>query len=120
MKCLVTGGSGFFGELLCKMLIDKGFEVKNLDLNQNLDEDGAIEFIQGDIRDFNCVFDACKGVDLVFHNVAQVPLAKDKDLFDSVNRLGTENILEASLRAGVKKLVYTSSSAVFGVPKSIP
>jgi nucleoside-diphosphate-sugar epimerase len=59
-------------------------------------------------------------VELVFHNVAQVPLAKDKKAFWSVNRDGTLKLLEAARDSGVRKLVYTSSSAVFGVPKQNP
>ncbi len=120
MKCLVTGGSGFFGELLCQKLLSQGHEVSNLDLNKNSSEDKKITFIQADIRDYSKVLEATMNVDVVFHNVAQVPLAKDKELFDTVNRVGTENILKASLENGVKKLVYTSSSAVFGVPKKNP
>ena len=120
MKCLVTGGSGFFGELLCKELLEKGFEVTNFDLNQNTDEDSRVKYIKGDIRNFDIVRNACENMEYVFHNVAQVPLAKDKDLFETVNKHGTENILKAALEAGVKKLVYTSSSAVFGVPKENP
>lgn len=120
MNVLVTGGSGYFGELLCNQLLIKGYNVKNLDLNLNPDADSRIEFIQADIRDYNKVLEACNGVDYVFHNVAQVPLAKDKELFHTVNRNGTENILKAALVCSVKKLVYTSTSAVFGVPKMNP
>ena len=61
-----------------------------------------------------------QNIDIVFHNIAQVPLAKDKDLFDSVNNLGTENILKACSKSGVKKIVYTSSSAVYGIPPKNP
>jgi nucleoside-diphosphate-sugar epimerase len=59
-------------------------------------------------------------VAVVYHNVAQVPLAKDRQLFWSVNRDGTRILLEASAAAGVQKLVYTSSSAVFGAPEKNP
>jgi nucleoside-diphosphate-sugar epimerase len=59
-------------------------------------------------------------VEVIHHNVAQVPLAKDRRLFESVNVGGTENVLTAALAAGVRKVVYTSSSAVFGVPASNP
>ncbi len=117
---LVTGGSGYFGELLGKMLLDRGQRVRVLDLNPPAYAHPNLEFVQGDIRDAARVAQACAGVDLTFHNVAQVPLAKDKELFWSVNRDGTQILVDASLRAGVKKFVYTSSSAVFGVPKSNP
>ena len=63
---------------------------------------------------------AVEGVDVVYHNVAQVPLARDEDLLRSVNVTGTEILLGACSAAGVAKVVHTSSSAVFGVPESNP
>ena len=57
---------------------------------------------------------------MLFHNVAQVPLAKDRDLFWDVNVEGTRNICKAAIETGLKKIVYTSSSAVFGVPEKNP
>ena len=56
----------------------------------------------------------------MFHNVAQVPLAKDRALFDAVNVGGTANVLVAARDAGVAKVVHTSSSAVFGIPEHNP
>jgi len=63
---------------------------------------------------------ACREIHVVFHNVAQVPLAKDSRSFWSVNRDWTRVLLDACLTEGVKKLVYTSSSAIYGVPKANP
>jgi nucleoside-diphosphate-sugar epimerase len=80
----------------------------------------AVEYIEGDVRDAHAVRAACDGIDVVFHNVAQVPLAKDRDLFDAVNVTGTANVLVAARDAGVAKIVHTSSSAVFGIPESNP
>jgi nucleoside-diphosphate-sugar epimerase len=76
--------------------------------------------IIADVRDRDAVQEACRGVDVVLHNVAQVPLAKDRDLFESVNVLGTANVLLAARDAGVAKVVHTSSSAIFGVPETNP
>jgi nucleoside-diphosphate-sugar epimerase len=59
-------------------------------------------------------------VDVVHHNVAQVPLAKDRGLFHTVNVDGTRNLLEAALAEGVGKVIYVSSSAVYGVPRRNP
>lgn len=117
---LVTGGSGYFGENLVTRLVRSGDTVRIFDLNAPEKAEPGVTFVQGDIRDAAAVRAACAGVDAVFHNVAQVPLAKDKSLFWSVNRDGTRNIVEACLSAKVRKLVYTSSSAVFGVPRSNP
>ena len=116
---LVTGGAGYFGEAVVRNLLHKGEKVRVFDLSI-LDGYSDVENRQGDIRNYDDIRDACEGVSVIHHNVAQVPLAKDRSLFDSVNRLGTQNILRAALDAGVKKVVYTSSSAVFGIPKENP
>jgi nucleoside-diphosphate-sugar epimerase len=120
MKALVTGGAGYFGDLLCRMLHEKGWSVRIFDIQRPEETSPGAEVFQGDIRDAGAIKAACEGVDVIFHNVAQVPLAKDKDLFWSVNRDGTRNMLEAGQSAKVRKIVYTSSSAVFGIPKSNP
>ena len=117
---LVTGGSGYFGSLLVHRLVAAGHTVRVLDLNDVDDRPADIEVIQGDIRDAAVVAGAVKGVDIVFNNVAQVPLAKDEELLRTVNVDGTTLLLAESLKAGVGKVVHTSSSAVFGVPRSNP
>ena len=76
--------------------------------------------MRGDVRDMHVVRGAVEGIDVVMNNVAQVPLARDLDLLRTVNVDGTVNLLTASAAAGVGKVVHTSSSAVFGVPKSNP
>src|ERR1035441_10691301 len=96
------------------------YRIRLLDLHPPDDASSGDEVIQGDICDRVAVARACEGVDVVFHNVAQVPLAKDKGLFWSVNCEGTRNTLEASAAQNVKKVVYTSSSAIYGIPKFNP
>jgi nucleoside-diphosphate-sugar epimerase len=76
--------------------------------------------VQGDVRDRSVVREAVDGIDVVLNNVAQVPLARDEDLLRTVNVDGTVNLLDASAEAGVRKVIHTSSSAVFGVPKVNP
>ena len=117
---LVTGGSGYFGCLLRDRLRARGETVRVLDLLDAEDRPPEVEFVRADIRDAAAVRAACVDVDVVYHNVAQVPLAKDRRLFDSVNVGGTEVLLEAARAAGVRKVVHTSSSAVFGVPARNP
>lgn len=117
---LVTGGAGYFGSLLVRRLVEAGERVRIFDLNEPDDSPRGVESRVGDIRDLDACREACRGVDAVYHCVAQVPLAKDKQLFWSVNRDGTRNILRAAKDAGVAKTVYLSSSAVFGVPKTAP
>ena len=119
-RVLVTGGSGYFGSTLRRHLRERGAEVRNFDLVP-CDDLGANEsFMRGDIRDADAVRHACAAIEIVHHNVAQVPLARDRRLFESVNVTGTERLLAAAHAAGVRKVVYTSSSAVFGVPERNP
>ena len=117
---LVTGGSGYFGSLLVHRLVAAGHTVRVLDINDVDDRPPSVEMVQGDIRDASIVARAVAGVDVVFNNVAQVPLAKDEELLRTVNVDGTVLLLAECMRAGVRKVVHTSSSAVFGVPRSNP
>jgi nucleoside-diphosphate-sugar epimerase len=119
---LVTGGSGYFGSLLAGQLVARGHTVRVFDVNP-IDATMTrlgIEFVQGDIRDLDAITGASVDAEVVYHNVAQVPLARDRELFDSVNRNGTLSMLEAARRNGVGKVVYTSSSAIYGVPTANP
>ena len=118
---LVTGGSGYFGSILVDRALDRGDRVRVLDLNPpDLRPGSGLEAVSGDVRDLDVVRAACDGVDVVLHNVAQVPLAKDRELFWSVNVVGTANVLLAARDAKVAKVVSTSSSAVYGIPVHNP
>ncbi|MDB6019515.1 MAG: UDP-glucose 4-epimerase [Pedosphaera sp.] len=119
-KILITGGSGYFGSLLRDRLKARGNSVRIFDLADAQDRTTDVEFMAGDIRDPAQVGKACAAADVVYHCVAQVPLAKDKHLFESVNVQGTANLMQASLAARVRKVIYISSSAVFGAPKINP
>ena len=119
-RALVTGGSGYFGALLVEHLLTAGYQVRVLDLVDAADRPADVELVRGDIRDPGAVARAVDGVDVVFHNVAQVPLARDRELFESVNVGGTAVLLRSCERADVAKVVHTSSSAVFGVPDANP
>jgi len=120
ITALITGGSGYFGSLLTKKLLLDNYNCIVYDLIDSTDRPNNVDFIKGDIRDLNSITSSLKGIDVVFHNVAQVPLAKNINLFKTVNVDGTRNILEASKINNVKKVVYTSSSAIFGVPDKLP
>jgi nucleoside-diphosphate-sugar epimerase len=117
---LVTGGSGYFGSLLVDRLVQRGHRVRIFDLHDVADRADGVEYVPGDIRDADAVARAVRDCDTVFNNVAQVPLAKDRRLLRSVNVEGTRILLDQCARAGVGKVVHTSSSAVFGVPESNP
>ncbi len=117
---LITGGSGYFGCSLRDQLLARGWTVTVFDLEDAHDRPERVGFVRGDIRDPEAVRSACRGVSVIFHNVAQVPLAKDRELFWSVNFDGTKNLLDAARAEGVRKVVHTSTSAVFGAPEVNP
>jgi nucleoside-diphosphate-sugar epimerase len=120
IKFLVTGGAGYFGDLLTRKLLERGSFVRILDINPPADSYPGTEVVQADIRDAHAVLSACEGIHIVFHNAAQLAMAKNKALLWSVNQGGTKNVLESCARHGVKKVIYTSSSAVYGIPYSNP
>ncbi|HEY3141232.1 MAG TPA: NAD-dependent epimerase/dehydratase family protein [Acidimicrobiales bacterium] len=117
---LVTGGSGYFGSILVDSCVARGDDVRIFDISAPTETNPAVTFIEGDVRDRDAIRAACEDVDVVLHNVAQVPLAKDRELFWSVNATGTANVLLAARDAKVPKVVHTSSSAIFGIPESNP
>ncbi|HEX5614449.1 MAG TPA: NAD-dependent epimerase/dehydratase family protein [Acidimicrobiia bacterium] len=119
-RVLVTGGSGYFGEILVRRLLARGDAVRVFDLHAPSAVDERVEVVVGDVRDRDSVRAACSDVDVILHNVAQVPLAKDRALFHAVNVTGTAHVLLAARDARVAKVVHTSSSAIFGIPEANP
>ncbi len=117
---LVAGGAGFLGEVLIKKLLMEGKTVRSFDLNLTNLKHKNLEVIQGDVLDKLAVEKAVAGVEIVFNNIAQVPISKNRDLFWAVNEGGTKNLLEASLKNNIKHFIYTSSSAIYGCPLSNP
>lgn len=118
-RILITGGAGYFGTILTDLALARGDDVRVLDLHEP-DPRPGVEVVVADVRDADAVRAACDDVDIVLNNVAQVPLAKDRDLFWSVNVAGTANVLVGARDAGVGKVVHTSSSAIFGIPDANP
>jgi len=131
MKVLVTGGAGFIGSHVVDRLMSEGNEVVVLDdlfsgrldnIKRHLKEPG-FRFVEGDIRQSRTVEGALGGVDAVVHEAAivSVPLSIESPaLTNEVNVLGTLNLLEASLKADVKRFVYASSCAVYGAASELP
>lgn len=108
MTILVTGGSGFLGRNLVQYLQRQGAAVRSFD--QAPSPDANVETIIGDLRDQDALIAACEGVETVLHTASAVSqeLGKPQWLYD-VNVRGTENVIAACARQGVKKLIYTSS-----------
>jgi len=120
-RFLVTGGSGFIGSHVVDRLLDRGagevvaFDQRVRRENLSLGSD-AISVVEGDVRDAAAVLEAAEGVDGVFH-MAVLPLGpsiEDPRLAHDVNVGGSLNILEAARKAGVRKVVYSSASSVYG------
>jgi nucleoside-diphosphate-sugar epimerase len=120
MKHLITGGSGFLGNLVALELVRRGQSVRILDVWEDASRPREIEFVQCDIRDRDGVRRALQGVEVVHHNVALVPLTKSGKKFWEVNVEGSRIAAEESARAGVKCFVHMSSSAIFGIPAACP
>lgn len=127
-KVLVTGGAGFIGSNLVKHLLRQGNSVTVLDSllsghRSNLDPFPNVRFIEGDVRDKIKVKDAIQGAEVVFHLAASVGNKRSIDLpFDDaeINVMGTLNILEEARKAGVRKIVTSSSAGIFGELKTMP
>jgi nucleoside-diphosphate-sugar epimerase len=113
MKVLVTGGSGFVGGAVARLLRRRGHEVRSLSRREHPDlaRDGIPEFF-GDLLDLDAVRAACRGADAVVHCAAKVGLWGPYDEFHRVNVKGTESVLRACQELGIRKLVYTSSPSV--------
>ena len=103
---LITGGSGYFGSLLRDNLRARDQTVRVFDLSDAEDRTPEVSFARGDVRDKAAVREACAGCEVVYHCVAQVPLAKDQHLFESVNIQGTDHLLSAAKAAKVRKVIW--------------
>jgi len=128
MKVLVTGGGGFLGGALVRRLVQEGYQVSSFSRGAYpwLDSLGVQQF-RGDLGDQDAVEKAVSGQDAVFHVAAKAGIWGKPEEFYRTNVLGTENVIAACRRQGVRKLVYTSSpSVVFGgtdlegVDESVP
>ena len=105
---LITGASGFLGYNLCRYLLKKGQRVVGIDMSDfNYPEISKIKFFKGDIRDKEFLKKAMKGVDVVVHAAAALPLWSRKDIL-STNIDGTRNVLEAAFDSGVERVIYLS------------
>jgi len=130
-RALVTGGAGFIGSHIVDKLLKEGYEVTVIDnlstgKSENLSRyqsNKEFHFIQGDIRNFNLIKEAVKGVDAVFHEAAvvSVPLSVEDPIgTNDVNVGGTLNILKACLNSKVKRFIYGSSTAIYGDTEKLP
>jgi UDP-glucose 4-epimerase len=128
MRSLVTGGAGFIGSNLVDFLIEQGHDVVVID-NESSDahesfywNDKATQSRE-DITDFNAIRPLFEGVDYVFHLAAESriqPAILNPTYATEVNVVGTCNILQCAREAGVKRVVYSSTSAAYGLKNTPP
>ncbi len=126
--CLVTGGAGFIGSNLVAELLRRNWRVRVLEnfstgKRSHLDrvlaaaQANTFELVEGDIRNRDDCLNACREVEYVFHQAAlrSVPRSvDDPSATNEVNVLGTLNVLQAAVKAGVRRFVYASSSSAYG------
>lgn len=129
MKYLVTGGAGFIGSHLVEEALRRGHSVRIIDNFATGKRDNLlpfidrIELIEGDIRSYHIVREAVDGVDIILHQAAlpSVPRSvRDPITSNEVNTVGTLNMLQAARDAKVRRVVYASSSSVYGDNPELP
>ncbi len=128
-KYLVTGGAGFIGSNVVRKLLESGHDVKVLDnfltgkRDNMTDVAKHITLFEGDIRDLDMVKRVVQGVDMILHIAAlpSVPRSVANPILShEINMTGTLNVLEAAREHGVKRVVFSSSSSVYGNTPTLP
>jgi len=127
-RYLVTGGAGFIGSRLSRAIVERGGEVRVFDSfltgrEENLADLPDVEVVRGDVRDLDGLRRAMKGVDRVLHQAAVPSVArslKDPILSNEANVQGTLNVLIAARDASVPRVVFASSSSVYGDTPTLP
>ena len=129
MRALVTGGAGFIGSHIVEELLRNGATVRILDnfssgKRENLETfHGNLEILEGDLREASAVKAAVRDVELVFHLAAFISVPQsmvEPEICFATNVAGTVSLLEAARQANVRKVVLSSSTAVYGNPERFP
>jgi len=117
---LITGGSGFLGINLCRYLLARGQQVRSLDIAPfDYPERNVVDAILGDIRNRETIARAMSGVEIVVHAAAALPLSRREDIL-STDAEGTRIVLGAAFSHGVSRVIFTSSTSVYGIPDHHP
>jgi nucleoside-diphosphate-sugar epimerase len=122
MTIAISGGAGFLGLHLARRLLRAGESVRTLDLAP-LDDpvlERDVDELRGDVRDPAAVRRLVAGTDVVVHAAAALPIQASRDAIFASNVEGTANVLAAALESGVRRVVFVSSTAVYGVPERHP
>lgn len=121
-KVLITGGCGFLGVHLARQLLKENYDVTLFDISSLDAKDliGKVKHIKGDIRNKESIENAIKNQDYVVHAAAALPILREKKIIFDVNINGTKNVLDSALQNKVKRLIFISSTAVYGIPRHLP
>src|SRR5919204_1896649 len=122
MTWAITGGAGFLGLHLARRLLADGHAVRTLDVVplDDAELERAVDERRADVRDLGAVRELVSGADVVVHAAAALPIQASRDAIRSVNVDGTRNVLSAARDAGVRRVIFISSTAVYGVPEKHP
>jgi nucleoside-diphosphate-sugar epimerase len=122
MLWAISGGAGFLGLHLARRLLADGHQVRTLDLAPLDDEEleRAVDEIRGDVRDREAARRLVQGADVVVHAAAALPIQAKREAIWSANVGGTESVLSAARDAGVRRAIFISSTAVYGIPEKHP
>lgn len=132
MKALITGADGFIGSHLTEALLTEGYKVRALaqynSFNywgwlEDIPSNPNLEVVTGDVRDPNYCREICKGIEIVFHLAALIAIPYSyiaPDSYIDTNVRGTLNICQAARNEGVKRILVTSTSEVYGTAQYVP
>jgi nucleoside-diphosphate-sugar epimerase len=122
MLYALSGGAGFLGLHLSRRLLADGHQVRTLDVVplDDAELEGSVEELRGDVRNADRVRALVDGADIVVHAAAALPIQASRGAIRSVNVGGTENVLRLARDEGVGRVVFISSTAVYGVPEKHP
>lgn len=121
-KVLITGGTGFLGVHTARIFLKEGWEVVLFDIAPLTAKDlsSRITYIKGDVRNYKALDRAMSGVTHVVHAAAALPIQRSKKTIFSTNVEGTRKVIQAAINHKIKRLIFISSTAVYGIPQFLP